>query len=83
MPDDETIAALHGCDVLMLPVGGVYTVDGKAAWEITKRIAPKTVVPMHFFMPELGFMLEPVERFFAAAKADPAPIVIEVPTRDE
>ncbi len=83
MPDDETIAALHGCDVLMLPVGGVYTVDGKTAWEIAKRISPKTVVPMHFFMPELGFMLEPVERFLAAAKADPAPIVIEVPTRDE
>ena len=83
MPDDETIAAIRGCDVLMLPVGGVYTVDGKAAWEIAKRIAPKTVVPMHFFMPELGFTLEPVEHFLAAAKADPAPIVIEVPSRVE
>lgn len=81
MPDDETIAAIRGCDVLMLPVGGIFTIDGKAAWAFTKRVAPKTAVPMHFFLPELGFTLEPVERFLAAAKADPAPIVIEVPSR--
>lgn len=81
MPDDETIAAIRGCDVLMLPVGGIFTIDGKAAWAFTKRVAPKTAVPMHFFLPELGFTLEPVERFLAAAKADSAPIVIEVPSR--
>ena len=81
MPDDETIDALKGADVLMIPVGGVYTVDGKTAWEITKRIAPKVVVPMHFALPNLTFRLEPVDNFLAAAKADPAPIAIEVPGR--
>lgn len=81
MPDEKTIAAIRGCDVLFLPVGGVYTVDGKAAWEIAKRIAPKTVVPMHYQTPDLGFRLEPVGNFLEAAKADPAPIVIEIPVR--
>ncbi len=81
MPDADTIAAIRGCDVLLLPVGGVYTVDGKAAWEIVRRVMPKTVVPMHFQTPDLGFRLEPVGNFLEAAKADPAPIVIEVPSR--
>lgn len=81
MPDDDTIRALSGCDVLFIPVGGIYTVDGKTAWEVTKRIAPKTVVPMHFQTSDLGFRLDPIDRFLSAAKADPAPIVIEVPTR--
>ena len=81
MPDDDTIRALKNCDVLLIPVGGIYTIDGRTAWEVTKRIAPKTVVPMHFQTPDLGFKLEPVDRFLSAAKADPAPIVIEVPTR--
>lgn len=81
MPDDETIAALYGCDVLLIPVGGIFTVDGKGAWEIVKRVAPKTVVPMHFATPDLGFALEPLDHFLAAAKADPAPVVIEIPER--
>ena len=80
MPDDATIAALRGADVLMIPVGGIFTVDGKAAWEITKRIAPKVVVPMHFAVPNLRFKLEPVDNFLRAANADPAPVRIEVPT---
>lgn len=82
MPDEETIAAIKGCDVLLIPVGGIFTVDGSAAWAIAKRIAPKTVVPMHFMTPDLGFTLEPVTNFLAAAKADPAPIVIELPSRE-
>ena len=82
MPDDDTIEALKGCDVLFVPVGGVYTIDGRTAWELTKRIAPKTVVPMHFLTPVLTFKLDPVDNFLSAAKADPAAIVIDIPTRE-
>jgi L-ascorbate metabolism protein UlaG (beta-lactamase superfamily) len=81
MPDDATLEAIRGADVLMIPVGGVYTVDGKTAWEITKRIAPKTVVPMHFKTPALRFRLDPVDGFLDAANADPANVTIDVPTR--
>lgn len=83
MPDDATIEALHGCDALLIPVGGVYTVDGPAAWAIAKRIAPKTVVPMHFATDDLSFRLDPVDRFLEAAQADPAPIEIIIPTRNQ
>ncbi len=80
VPDDATIEALKGADVLMIPVGGIFTVDGKTAWAITKRIAPKVVVPMHYAVPNLRFKLEPVDNFLRAANADPAPVRIEVPT---
>ena len=79
VPDDDTIAAIKGCDVLFVPVGGVYTIDGKIAWALTKRIAPKTVVPMHFLTPVLSFKLDPVDVFLSAAKSDPAQVVIELP----
>lgn len=78
MPDEDTIRALKGCDVLLIPVGGVYTIDGRTAWELTRRIAPKAVVPMHFASPELKFRLESPDAFLAAAKADPAPIEIRL-----
>lgn len=81
MPDDETIAAISGCDMLLIPAGSVYTIDGPTAWQVAKRVMPKTVVPMHYQTPDLGFRLEPVDRFLAAAKADPAPIAIDIPPR--
>ena len=81
IPDDATIEALKGADVLLIPVGGIYTVDGATAWALTKRLAPKVVVPMHFAVPELRFHLESVQNFLDAANADPAPIRIEVPER--
>lgn len=83
VPDDATIAALKGADVLMLPVGGIFTVDGITAWQIAKAIAPKTVVPMHYAVPNLTFGLEPLSNFLDAAQSDPAPIRIEVAERME
>lgn len=35
-------------DVLMIPIGGNYTIDAKKAVEIIKKIEPKVVIPMHY-----------------------------------
>ena len=35
-------------DVLLIPIGGNYTIDAKTAWEYVRAIAPNTVIPMHF-----------------------------------
>ncbi len=37
-----------GCDVLMLPIGGTYTIEAKEAQHYTEQIAPHIVVPMHY-----------------------------------
>lgn len=36
------------CDVAMLPIGGLYTMDWKQAAEYVARIKPKAVVPTHY-----------------------------------
>ncbi len=35
-------------DVLLIPVGGTYTVDAKGAKEYIDKIQPKIVLPMHY-----------------------------------
>ncbi len=45
---DAELSALGRVDVLMIPVGGVYTVDAAAAKEIAEQISPRIVIPMHY-----------------------------------
>ena len=45
---DEDIDIIKGCDVLLIPVGGVYTVDAKGAKAYVDRIGPAITVPMHY-----------------------------------
>lgn len=59
----EQIEQIGPIDILLLPVGGVYTVDADAAYELMHLIKPQIVIPMHFMTPHLSFTLEPVERF--------------------
>ena len=44
----EQIAALGKIDILMLPVGGFFTIDAKAACEIVKAVKPRITIPMHY-----------------------------------
>lgn len=41
-------------DVLLVPVGGVYTIDAKEAAEIVSSLEPKVVIPMHYKTGELN-----------------------------
>jgi len=47
---EKQLEDINGIDVLMIPIGGKYTIDGKKAAEIIKRIEPKIAIPMHFKM---------------------------------
>ena len=42
---------IDGVDILLVPVGGGYTLDGKKASEIAKKIEPAIIVPMHYKIP--------------------------------
>lgn len=37
VPEEITLAALHGCDALLLPIGGYYTVDAEEAFAICEE----------------------------------------------
>ena len=60
----EQLAALGEVDVLMIPVGGYYTVDAKTAKMLCDAIKPKTVIPMHYRNGGKGIKsLSPVDDF--------------------
>jgi len=59
----EQVAELDNVDVLLLPVGGVSTIDAPLAAEVVRQLEPKVVVPMHYKTEALDRELEPVGRF--------------------
>lgn len=46
--DDELAEEINNVDILMVPVGGFYTIDAKGAYEVIKALEPTIVIPMHY-----------------------------------
>ena len=59
----EQVEELENVDVLLLPVGGISTIDAPMAAEVVRQLEPKVVVPMHYKTEALKRELEPVDRF--------------------
>lgn len=64
----EEINSLGNIDVLLLPVGGNYTIDSKEAYELTKILKSHIIIPMHYKTPHLSFPLDGVEHFLTFMK---------------
>lgn len=47
---EKQLEELDGVDILMVPIGGKYTIDAKKAIEVVKKLEPKIVIPMHYKM---------------------------------
>ena len=63
--NQEQLEALEDIDIVLIPVGGVYTIDAKEAHQLILKIEPKIVIPMHFLVPHLKITeIAPVEDFF-------------------
>jgi L-ascorbate metabolism protein UlaG (beta-lactamase superfamily) len=65
----DDIDKLGKIDILFIPVGGNFTIDGKEASELAKRIKPHLIIPMHYKTPALSFPLESVENFVLHMKS--------------
>ncbi len=44
----EQIAVLTEVDIMLIPVGGFYTIDAEQAKEIVLQCKPKVTIPMHY-----------------------------------
>lgn len=44
----EQAAQLKGADVVLIPVGGFYTINAKEAKAVLEQIKPKAAIPMHY-----------------------------------
>lgn len=51
----EQLEKIKGCDLLMIPVGGFYTIDSEQAFEISEQIGPDIVIPMHYSGDGFGY----------------------------
>jgi L-ascorbate metabolism protein UlaG (beta-lactamase superfamily) len=60
---NEQTEAPENVDVLLIPVGGVSTINATTAAEVVRQIEPKIVIPMHYKTEALKRELEPVDRF--------------------
>ena len=59
--------AISGADVMMIPVGGFYTVDAQGARAIVELAKPRCVIPMHFLTAHGRYSAIAGHRHFLAA----------------
>jgi L-ascorbate metabolism protein UlaG (beta-lactamase superfamily) len=60
---DEQIEAIGDIDILFIPVGGTYTIDGAQAADMVKEIEPKIIIPMHYKIPGLNIKIDGPQKF--------------------
>ena len=66
--DDELAETIGDVDVLFVPVGGVFTIDGNEALKVCKTMNPSVVIPMHYKMGGLSLPIERIDPFLDAAR---------------
>ena len=71
--DADQLDALGRVDVLMIPVGGFFTIDPAAAMEVIEQIDPRIIIPMHYKTEyNADWPIGPVEAF--TSLFDPAQV---------
>lgn len=72
--EDSLVDDLGKVDVLMVPVGGVYTIDASTATKVVGQLQPGIVIPMHFRTKQhdqkLFGQLQTVDEFLQAMESD-------------
>ncbi|MCX6090281.1 MAG: MBL fold metallo-hydrolase [Candidatus Atribacteria bacterium] len=63
IPEGSELSQWQPVDVLLVPVGGIYTLDGKEAKQLVDILQPKIVIPMHCKTPYLKFELHSAQEF--------------------
>ena len=65
---DREVAEIGNVDVLMIPVGGLWTIDAKVATEVGKQLKAKVIIPMHFRNARCNFPIATVDDFLTSKK---------------
>lgn len=60
---EEQLEKIGEIDILMIPIGGVWTISGKEAPKIMAQIEPKITIPMHYNIPKLKEKLDGLDKF--------------------
>ena len=60
---DKEVTEIGQVEVLLIPVGGYYTIDAKVATEVCNRLKPRVVIPMHYKNDKCAFPIAGVDEF--------------------
>ncbi|MEA2065112.1 MAG: MBL fold metallo-hydrolase [Patescibacteria group bacterium] len=69
--DEKQMSKLSKIDILMVPVGGKYTINYSEAIEVINQIEPKIIIPMHYKIPGLKVDIDTVDKFAKEMGVDP------------
>lgn len=61
----EQIAAIGPVDLLLIPVGGTYTVDAGGAVKVAESLSPRLIIPMHFKTTKCDLPIAAVDGFLS------------------
>lgn len=61
--ESKQLEKLEGTDILLIPVGGKYTINAAKAVEVISQIEPRIVIPMHYKTSGVKFDIDGVEKF--------------------
>ena len=61
----EQVNALSHVDILIIPAGGILTIDYPQINDLIKRLAPRVVIPMHYHTAGLSIPINNEEKFLS------------------
>ena len=59
----QQLELLENIDILLVPVGGHYTINATEAVKIISQIEPRIIIPMHYKIPGLKLDIDKVDKF--------------------
>jgi L-ascorbate metabolism protein UlaG (beta-lactamase superfamily) len=68
IPPQSTLNDIGEIDVLLVPIGGTYTINSLQALELANLLKPKVVIPMHYKTKNFMPMLDGVDNFLRQSK---------------
>jgi L-ascorbate metabolism protein UlaG (beta-lactamase superfamily) len=63
IPTPEQVTRIGVVDLLMVPVGGHFTIGAEEAFQVVQVLKPKIVLPMHYKTKYLDFPIRSVDDF--------------------
>jgi len=67
--NDQQVADIGKVDVLLVPVGGFFTIDAKVSSEVCDKLNPRVIIPMHYKNEKCQFPISGVDDFLEGKRS--------------
>lgn len=68
IPSSSVLEKLKNIDILLIPIGGNFTLNGFDATKLCKLISPKYIIPMHYKTNNTSLCLDDPKNFIISMK---------------